>query len=366
MNLIPRRASLVAQVAAIVKEGIRQGRWLDHLPGERVLCAQLQVSRPTLRAGLAEIQLEGLIGVAQGSNRRILRRPSKRTARAKLVGLLSPVPLQEAPPFVMIWIDELREHLAEAGCHLEIHSHRRLFAHQSSGALEELMRERVASCWVLFRSTEPMQRWFAGRGIPCVIVGSCHAGVSLASVDVNYRAVCRHAAGRLLTKGHSRMALVIESSGMAGDNESETGFREAFGGKADAALIAHHNGTVEAISAKIDGLLASATPPTAFLVARSTAALTVITHLSRRGLRLGRDAALISRDSDSYLEFVVPTVARYVNDPDLFARKITRSVLQLAAEGVAAHRQLQIMPSFVKGETEGRQGNGARETGNNK
>ena len=49
---IPVRQSLIAQAAEAIRQGIREGLWRDHLPGERQLPARLTVSRPTLRLAL--------------------------------------------------------------------------------------------------------------------------------------------------------------------------------------------------------------------------------------------------------------------------------------------------------------------------
>ncbi|HEX3716981.1 MAG TPA: substrate-binding domain-containing protein [Verrucomicrobiae bacterium] len=354
MNLIPKRVSLVGQVADVLREGIHEGHWEECLPSERALSTQLRVSRPTLRAALAQILREGLIDGVPGSARRILQKSSKPSnARVNIVRLISPSPLQAMPPFVMLWVDEIRERLAEAGYQLETEAQHKYFGRRPARGLEELVRARPAACWVLYLSTAAMQEWFAARGIPCVIAGSCSPGLSLPAVDVNYRAACRHAAGLLMAKGHSRVAFLIESSGTVGDQESENGFKEAFAHTALVPLIIHHDGTPSQIAAKMNALLSSQNPPTAFLVARSTATLTVMSWLMRQGIGLPQKAALISRDSDTYLDFVVPKVARYVKDPALFARKISSFVLSLVEEGSASSRQILIMPSFVKGETAG-------------
>lgn len=52
MNRLPQKVSLVAQTASVILEEIESGRWIGSLPGEHELCAQLHVSRRTVRAAL--------------------------------------------------------------------------------------------------------------------------------------------------------------------------------------------------------------------------------------------------------------------------------------------------------------------------
>jgi LacI family transcriptional regulator len=93
--------------------------------------------------------------------------------------------------------------------------------------------------------------------------------------------------------------------------------------------------------------------PTALLVSRPAHVLTVMGHLMRRGIKLPQDMVLISRDDDSFIEHVVPSVARYSSNPSAFAEKLSKLVLGIAAGGVLAAADHRIMPHFLRGETFG-------------
>jgi LacI family transcriptional regulator len=271
--------------------------------------------------------------------------------------LLVPVPLQFSRPFSIFWANELRKHLAEAGYQLEVHSGHAPYGPNLAQSLEVLIQQiRPAGC-VLTSSNEKMQRWFSEHRVPCVIVGSRHPGVELASVDTAYRAACRHAVGQFLGRGHRRLAFLNPDSGAAGDLESEQGFNEgvARSNPADVqASVVRHDGTVPDICKKVDSLLRQPDPPTAFLVSRSGCVLTVMGHLMQSGVRLPQDAALISRDHDPFLEDMVPSVARYVVNPGVMAHRISRAVLELLQSGIVSPANCQILPEFKGGETFGR------------
>lgn len=357
MNRLPQRLSLVAQTASIVKDAIQLDEWDKWLPSERDLCEQLRVARMTLRAALKLLQREGWIRIHPGQRTQIAARPRRPLPVVRdRVLLLTPAPMESLRPFTILCISELREHLARAGCNLELHATRALYGQGSAQAVKSLVRQlRPVGC-VLVASTGRLQQWFSEHHSPCVIVGSRHPGVDLPAVDIAYRAACRHAVGQFLSRGHRRLAFLNPDSGAAGDLESECGFNEA----ADQArlpgveaAILRHDGTVPAICRKLDSLLDRRNPPTALLVSKSGHVLTVIGHLLRRGLRLPQDVALISRDHDPFLAEMVPTVARYVTSPGRMAHPVSRLVLEMAQGGWVKPLNYLIMPDFTEGETLG-------------
>lgn len=350
----PQKTSLVSQTAAILTEEIQSGRWSKYLPGERELCAQLHVSRITLRSALHHLQRQHLIRSAQGKRREIVigNQPIL-TPKSDRVVLLAPRPVQLSATF---WINKLREDLADAGYHLEFHSGQSFSGQGSARSLKNLIEHLRPAGVVLVLSTEQMQRWFSERGLPCVIIGSRHHGVELPSVDAAYRAACRHAVGQFLTKGHRRLVLLMPESDAAGDLESEEGFNEAIalGKRTDVeGSVVRHDGTIGNICKKVDDLLHRRNPPTGLLVARPGHVLTVMTHLMNSGLRLPRNISVISRDHDSFLENLLPSVARYVVNPRTMAQRISKKVLEIVQGGKIGALNSKIVPEFVDGATFG-------------
>jgi DNA-binding LacI/PurR family transcriptional regulator len=354
---LPQRLSLVAQTVVVLREQLVRGVWPKLLPSEGELCDKLHVSRVTLRAALTKLQREGLIRSSQGKRREVVkpRRRSAAIANHRVV-LVTPSPLHTLSPNAVFWVGALREYLAGAGHHLDIQVNRAVYGHGQELVLKKLVEHERASGWVIYRSTEPMQRWFSERKLPCVITGSRYPGVAMPSVDIAYRAVCRHAVGQLLARGHKQLAMLNPASGAAGDLESEQGCHEAVqhSGRMEVrAEVVRHDGTVNGLCHKLDALLRRPQPPTAFLVSRPEHVLTVASELLRRGRRLPADAALISRDDAPFLEHFVPSIARYVFDPKVFAQRISKAVLGMADGDLVKSADHQIMPHFSAGQTLG-------------
>ena len=352
---LPHRPSLIEHTAQLLRDAISQGTWVDQLPGERELSLQFHVSRPTLRAALALLERDGWLKSHIGRQRSIVAQsPVTAPVCPKIIGMLAPLPLHEIVPFAHIWTDMLREFLAEEGYELQIHCGRRWYAQSPERELAALTHQMPAAAWVLFVASERMQRWFAQSPLVCVTSGSLHSGIRLPSVDLDHRATCRHAAGQFLARGHERVVFLRQGPGSAGDIESEHGFLEAFQGKPGTQpMVAEHDGTLAGIHKQLDTLLRRSPRPTGFLVARAMPTLAIASELIRRGVRLPQDVALIGRDSDHYLDYFSPCIARYKVEPQLHARRLARLVLQYVRGGSQRSQQVRLMPQFIPGESLG-------------
>lgn len=353
MHSVPPRPSLITHSADFLREALLRGEWQEVLPSERTLCTRLRISRPTLRAVLAQLEQEGVISAVVNKRRQILAvsQTSGKASASRMIALLTPVPQQAMPPFVLFWVDALRELLAEAGYQMEVHICPHCFTTKPAGGLKKLAQRVPAAAWVMFRSTPVMQRWFIEQKLPAIVAGSCADGVELPSVDLDYRATCRHAATMLMQKGHRRIALLLPDSAHGGDVVSAQGFREAFAGRdAEPCVLPHHE-TAEQVIECLNEALRHKPVPTAFLVARSSHTLTVITHLLRLGHKLPRDFAVVSRDDDAFLDHVTPKVTRYSADAAKFAKRLARLVLELAQTGHTSTKPVRLMPDLRRGET---------------
>lgn len=353
MQAVPPRPSLITHSADFLREALRGGEWQGVLPSERTLCTRMRISRPTLRAVLSQLEHEGVIGPVVNKRRHLPSAPSSvgKSAASRLIALLTPVPQQAMPPFVLFWVDALRELLAEAGYQLEVHASPHCFTSKPAGGLKKLALRVPSAAWVMFRSTPAMQRWFIEQKLPAIVAGSCAVGMELPSVDLDYRATCRHAAAMLMQKGHRRIALLLPDSAHGGDAESALGFREAFAGRDASPSVLPHHETAEKVIESLNEALKRRPAPTAFLVARSIHTLTVVTHLLRLGHKLPRDFAIVSRDDDAFLDHLVPKVTRYSADAVKFAKRLARLVLELAQTGHTSTKPVRLMPDLRRGET---------------
>ena len=343
---LPRRHSLAAQSAEAIRKGILEGNWRESLPSERRLCELLQVSRPTVRTALQALARQGLIEIHQGKRNRLLAPAPRRAAGGRqLVLLVSHHPIPQTSATAYQGITEMRTHLSEHGFASEILVCPQGSARAQQRKLDTFLRQNRVVCCVLLSVSRQLQEWCAARATPALVLGSCHPAVQLPSLDVDYRSVCRHAAGVFRARGHRRIAFLVPDSGLAGDLASEEGFREGspHAGATEPVVI-RHGGTAANISARLDAAFASARPPTALLVAKPAHALATIAYLLRRGRRVPADLSLVCRDWDPLFE---GNVAHYRFDAAAFANRLSRLMLHLVDQGFLRPEPSLIFPRYV-------------------
>jgi len=350
---IPKRLSLSAQAAIAIRKAIEQGAWHDRLPSERRLCSVFKVSRPTIRTALHLLAKEGLLDVHPGRRGRLLPRPLSRSGRrSRLVVLVTHEPVSHLTTSANQGAGEMRAHLADHGFVTEVlvcppHS-----ARVQQRMLETFFRHNPVFCCVLMSVGRVVQEWFAERPVPALVYGSCYPGMKLPYLDWDYHAVCRHAAGTFLGKGHRRLALILPKTGLAGDLASEAGFREAVSShpSASSLTVLRHSGSVQSMTAKLNALFNSPAAPTALLVARTENVFAVIIYLLRRGITMPDTISLIARDNDHIFEGIMP-IAHYQFGDETFAKRLSRLMLRMVDQGFLAPEPNLILPRYVPGST---------------
>jgi LacI family transcriptional regulator len=345
----PDRPKLADHLAQEIQRGITAGRWREWLPQERMLAAELKASRATVRQALALLRHAGWCEIVPRKGTRLAPRRSRagRAAKTTTVNLVLPGPADDVRPTIVHWVDELRALLAAKHWTIRIVEAKACYSNHPRRALEDLFARSPADCWLVRLSTPPMQRWLAASGQPVVIAGSCHVGIDLPHVDIDHRAVSRHATGVLLAARHQRLLLLIDAGGKAGDLESERGFHEATAHHPHVrATIARHDGTAKSVAACIDRALRSAEPPTALLVTQPVYCLTVWSCLAARGLRIPGDISVLAQVGAPYLAYLLPEPAAYRVNQRVYAQTILRAL----AETMSARptrREYLILPDFV-------------------
>lgn len=356
-NLIPEKKTLMSLTVGILRKHIEEGAWGEFLPPECDLASRMQIGRNTLRKALEELTREGAIEPGRsGKRRRILLLTSAKQQKSAHhpVYFLTPNNPNSLPGLVLKQLDEARLLLQEAGLRLQLVTSKAYQLKQPEKLLSRLVREHPASAWILHCSTEAMQRDFMRRRIPCVILGVPHPGITIAAVTPDIEAAARHAAGRLIGKNHKRICLLRAEHGLAGSEEAQNGFMQAFGQHASEGaqpMISALPENVESACRVLDRLMRSANPPTAFVVEKAILIPTIMTYLAQLGSLIPQDVSVISLFEDPVLEYLVPAVAFYRTNTRLEIKKLVTTLQMILEQNVSPAPRKTLMPDFVPGKS---------------
>jgi len=355
MNQRIRRESIVTQVVNALKQELPcliHGKWL---PGERVLSNQFQVSRTTIRAALAQLQSRKLIRACPQKGYKILavRRPY-REKPCQVIGWFQGSFHEGLKPRSQSMIHDIEHGLNNAGYELKTFTDIHLRGHNRHQQLSRLVTEHRTACWILTTAPFKTQQWFMKHGIPSLVLGSCYADIKLPNLDIDYRAVCRHAVIQLWRLGHRRICLLAPHTRFGGDLAGEEGFQAALiqlSTGTQAPIFLYHNGSVGNIRRALDDCFSGSQAPTAFLISRPMHALTTISYLIRKGFRVPEDISLICRDDHEFMEHLVPAMAHYAVDLEMLARRCVRILIQIATSGHLKPYSRRMIPQFIRGNT---------------
>jgi hypothetical protein len=349
-----RRASVADQAAAGLREGIVRGIWGQLLPGEYALARQLGIGRSSVRAALAQLADEGLIGKGKGRRARILRhrhRPSANPTRT--VSLISPnsrklFDIGENPIFL-----EVHVKLADQGIAWEEVSDSALSGKGLGQRLKTLVSGRHGVCWLLSHAPAAVQRWFEKENLPAILVGHCFSGVELPSVDMDYYAVGWHAAGRMVKYGHRHIAMIFPTPLFAGDIACRRGFLDYTSRNRASLLVTELTAGMSrsGFLTRLGRLLGGHDRPTAILSMTPNEALTAYIHILRSGLAVPRDISMISADSNALLEKAVPELTRYRVPAKKVATRVVRLTQALLTGLPVPAKPNLIVPTFISGST---------------
>lgn len=351
------RTSLPDEVVASLEEILDRGDWGGYLHAERELCDRIGVCRSTLREALVRLRDQGRLVIRQGQRTRIVqKRPQAVAGKVRKVFLVlssyADRPILHSGAF---WLDEFRQLAAKIGYAVVLENVSDMARGVLQHHLQALRDNYQPSAWVLVGCNERLHQTLHRLGWPVVVGGSTYPGVALPSVDVDYRAVCRHAVGKLARLGHTRLGLVVARSNFPGDLHSIEGFQEGLqmhrGEKIDG-FISQVDGEVTSVHAALFREYARSKPATALIVCRSYVAMSVLTVLGTLGQRVPRDVSIIVRDYNHLvLAPVWPPLASYQCPPVLIARKILSVCRGLIDGRRPKTLEKLFVPEFIEGKS---------------
>ena len=334
MKPLPR-LSLAAQTAAHLRAGLRAGQWGGLLPGVIPLSVELQVSPPTVRAALRQLEAEGFLKTrGLGRCRRVADGPPKADRRRpRRVGVLLHERMVDENPGRQSALAQLQHEIEQAG-------HVCFFSRPCMAGLRHeperiaaYFAEIQADAWVVLSPRPQVLAWLATQPVPAFSLGALGGDNALAGALVDGQPSIAAATRRLLALGHQRLVFIGQSGVRAPRPRTKA---EAFIGELKAAGLRWSHGynlpeweeTPAGFRALLTGLF-SATPPTALLIDETPRVMATLAFLAERGLRVPEQVSLVAMQADSSLTWCHPVIAQLRWDTRPLVRRVVRWVVAL-------------------------------------
>jgi len=347
-----RPKSKSGQLADLMRTRIESGEWATGIPPERVLAEEYFVSRSTVRGALTILEEAGLLDACSSTRSgRAVRGGGQvlPVTHASMVVVLTPS-LGDSP-FLLEQVAVLRELLGRSGIQVMVREVARLCTlSRPQTALRRLVDAHPHSTWILHKMPRQVQLAASSLGLPSLIFGSAYEGVELPSIDVDFRAVARHAAGRCFARGLHRLSVIVHRTPLAGDELIVEALAADLAQRGAPPLhVMKHDFNRTRLMDALDRLVASpAGMPDALLVVNQHHLLTALPHLLRRGIEIPRDLSVIFLSNDPAVERLSPLPDRY----DLGDRLLRRlaAAIQTRQAGEIPVSSL-LLPKMLRGET---------------
>jgi DNA-binding LacI/PurR family transcriptional regulator len=349
MKRLPTVISLVEQTAEYLRNELAAGTWRGVLPGERLLCERIGISRPTLRRALSLLERQGYVDGRPNRPRRILRRhaPAPRAKKPRIM-ILTRDDIRQLCAIKETKIRAVANGLEKAGFAVDSLTHPALERRSVPKFLGEFVRKNPVDFWILHGPPEPVQRWFSEHQASAIIFGTPFPGVNLPSLDVDHKAVCRHAAVSFLRAGHEHLAILIPEHPRAGDLESRDGFFEGANNAASCQVLLGSERRDE-FATRLRKFLFRSCPPTALLVCHPSLALSTLTFCLSFGRKVPKDLSIVSRDYEPWMPSIFPSLSHYSYSDQAFIRRFVTLVKNAIRLDVRSPKRHCLFPRYVAG-----------------
>jgi DNA-binding LacI/PurR family transcriptional regulator len=350
MHSIPKSKS--GQLSDLLRDRLAAGTLGQKLPSERSLAEEFLVSRTTLRQALAMLTKEQWIERSTSTRGgRSLKRTTENTSPCKPRQVVVLTLLLQSSPLLHEQLASLREMLGHARLPVHVQEAGSLIERMAPDtSLRRIVNRHRDSIWILHKMPEAVQKWFACSELPTVIFGSAFPGIDLPSIDIDYRAVARHAAGLCLARGCRQISILVHRTTLAGDTRTVDAVTAqlALNGVPPPQVMHYDFNRLRLMDALDREIVARLDSRDALIVSNHHHLMTALPHLLRRGVRIPDDLSLVYLSNDLSAERLSPLPYRY-DVGSAHIRRLVQAVKALADGEMPASSLL--IPKLLKGET---------------
>jgi DNA-binding LacI/PurR family transcriptional regulator len=345
------------QVAAHLKDQVKQGEWIGTMPGEDCLMRQLGVGAATVREALKLLENEGLL-VGQGAGR-----------RRKIV-----LPKDHAPPALQVAVlfyekgDETHDMLVRFQNKLKAAGHTVVQAPKNLTdlggnlrRLDRMIKDTRADAWVVIAGSREEIQCFVHRQVPVFTLFGAFGRLRVAGIAPDQVPAIVGVTRRLIALGHRRLVFLESHFTLSSPGREGAAFLDeltAHGIEAGNYNMPGWEGGYDGFYRCLESLFAK-TPPTAIFIFSAAEYFATAQFLLHRGLRVPQDVSLICCYMAPYFRRYQPSISHVRWNDQLMVNRIGRWANNIS-HGKKDTRQTRIDAEFVEGGTIGPAPTGAR------
>ena len=338
-----------------LKRNIAEGVWQGNLPSERQLTDFYQVSRGTLRHALKSLQEQQVIKSVPGSGYILLKKVRKPSTRRKNVsiGLLIGRADETRANRDRAWIPELQQRLSKRDWNLHIHEGIPEVERSPKTGIAKLFKATNHDCWLLHTCNQVIQSEFQDAKGPSIICGSPFEGISLPSIDIDFRALGRHAAGAIIAKGHNHIGFISGKEPFPGDAKLLEGFREgiSLSSRNVTFKVTRYSNPRHSYANFFDRITTGRDSTTALFVDCPYQLLNLHGQAAKMGISIPGDLSIVCRQGTDFLNYISPDPSCYEFNTKEMARKVHQEIESaVRGDSIRDHRVL-VLPEFHEGDT---------------
>lgn len=313
-----RPESRVDQVAAHLRNQLRQGRWTGLMPGTKKLGNELAVSHSLIDRALRLLEKEGLL-VNQGpGRRRRIRRSQAKTSRMKVR--------------VLAYEDTPSPDIIQLLGELQLAGHEAALAEKSMHALgmdtariRRFVDRTPADAWVVVAGSRELLAWFAQRPIPAFALYGRSGGVEIAAAAPRKLPAIGQLVQRLTELGHRRIVGILRREHreppITPVAQHFLDVLASLGIPTGSYNLPNWDDSPQDLQRLLDSLFEH-TPPTALLIDEPAVLLAARDHLARKGIHAPQHLSMACFDKMPGFEWQLPAITHIAWDMEKLIRPV--------------------------------------------
>lgn len=357
------RSTLTEQVAGLIRDGLRAGRWSARMPGQGILSKEFGVSGKTVYGALRLLMEEGLL-VSDGNGRGALVTakgsrgvPGKATRRMLRVVVFSMPPIKDLPPGDYSDLVRLVQDLEHDGHAATLVGFPTGKDPRKTGYLARLVQETEADVWLVHMGTHEALEWFYKSGVTVLAMGGHHADLPMPKIGANLAGCVAHTVRRLTAMGHRRIVFIVPAIWRRPEpGRSVKAFVRAMeeaGIRTTEFNLPEWEESREGLARLFDSLF-RVTPPTAVIGGAPHTLAGALGWMLAHGLHVPRDVSVVFAKMEHGLEWCVPGLDVAVMESDDVAvwRRVRKWVSDVA-EGRIHREEMSFDLKLIEGNSMG-------------